>query len=285
MKKIIIILTITLSLFNGLKAQQLISKKGIPILPQKGDFAIGISATPFFDFVGNITKINATSAFKSSASFDFLNPDMMYIYGKYFLKDNTAIRGKIRIGLNKQTKNAFVDKYGSTTGETIEDKWTHSSTNIILAAGIEKRRGYGRLQGFYGAETMISLMGGQYDTYVYGNDITSANTNPKRTNFNSNVSNFGYLLENKTSTVFGFGVNAFVGVEYFFAPKMSIGGEFGWGIGFNQGPNTVGTREYNYEFWNGGSVENKTVDDGGKVSTFTIDTKTTGGQIFLLFHF
>jgi hypothetical protein len=39
-------------------------------------------------------------------------------------------------------------------------------------------------------------------------------------------------LKRKTNGRIGVGVRAFIGVEYFVAPKVSIGGEFGWGVGY-----------------------------------------------------
>jgi hypothetical protein len=287
MKKTFLTLTFILCSAFILNAQQLVSKKGIPILPQQGDIAIGVSATPFLDFVGNAAKINSTTAFSSSAAWNFLDPTQMYIYGKYFITDKTAIRGKIRIGMNSKSENAFPTKNGTTTNEQVEDKWTRTTTNIILAAGIEKRRGYGRLQGFYGAEAMISLMGGQKDSYEYGNEISSTYISPNRYDFNGNVVGPNFITEKKNGTVFGLGLNAFIGVEYFFAPKMSVGGEFGWGIGINQSSGVMGSGEVTYESWDAvkSVVKTETIETGGKVSTFSIDTKSTGGQIFLLFHF
>ncbi|NVN96203.1 MAG: hypothetical protein HXX18_13090 [Bacteroidetes bacterium] len=287
MKKSLILISIVLFTVFSVSAQTLVSKKGIPILPQKGDFAIGVAATPFLDFFGNIAKINSGSAFSSSAAFNALTPNV--IYGKYFLTDNMAVRGKIRIGKNSTTKTqSDVIKSNltvPTTPEYVEDKWTHSTTDIVLSAGLEKRRGYGRLQGFYGAEATISLQGGSKDSYEYGNAITKDFTSPARHDFGSN--NYGggaWVTESSTGTLFGIGVGAFVGVEYFFAPKMSVGGEFGWGIGINQGSNVSGSTEKIVEGWDGTAVKSVTIP-GSKTSSFNIDTKQTGGNIFLLFHF
>jgi hypothetical protein len=157
----------------------------------------------------------------------------------------------------------------------------------VLSAGLEKRRGYGRLQGFYGAEATISLQGGVKYSYEYGNAITSDFKTPARHDFGANYMGSGkWVTEKSTATVFGFGVGAFVGVEYFFAPKMSFGGEFGWGIGINQGSGVAGATEQVAEVWDVASNAPKsTTTPGGKTSTFNIDTKQTGGNIFLLFHF
>lgn len=290
MKKGLILISIVLFTVFSVSAQTLVSKKGIPILPQKGDFAIGVCATPFLDFFGNVAKINSGAAFASPATWTALTPNT--IYGKYFLTDNMAVRGKFRIGKNSTTitQNSLktIQPAAPAAAEYVEDKWTRSTTDIVFAAGIEKRRGYGRLQGFYGVEAEISLSNGVKNSYEYGNAIVSAAA-PARTNFvpfgsNPNIIGTSYVTEHSHGTVFGFGVGAFVGVEYFFAPKMSIGGEFGWGIGINQGAVT-GTEETVTEAWDGVSAVKSTTTPQGKTTSFNIDTKQTGGNIFLLFHF
>ena len=43
----------------------LVSKNGHNILPEKGDIGLAIDATPFLDFIGNLTKINSGGAFNS----------------------------------------------------------------------------------------------------------------------------------------------------------------------------------------------------------------------------
>ncbi|NQT78499.1 MAG: hypothetical protein HQ565_12345, partial [Bacteroidetes bacterium] len=87
-------------------------------------------------------------------------------------------------------------------------------------------------------------------------------------------------LKEKAGMEFGLGVRAFVGVEYFFAPKISLGGELGWGIGFlSQGKGSVET-----EKWDGTAVQTITTDVGGG-SQFRVDTDNLGGSINLLFYF
>ena len=76
-------------------------------------------------------------------------------------------------------------------------------------------------------------------------------------------------LKQTMGTGFGFGVRAFAGVEYFFAPKMSIGGEFGWSIAYvSRGKSKTTT-----EAWNGTSNSVKEVEtETGGGGVFRIDT-------------
>ena len=97
MKKITLLLfVLSAFLFTNVSAQEvnMKSKRGENILPEKGDWAIGISATPILDFFGNVTKINSTNSFANPAQWKFItigNTDYdskdQIIYGKYFLSD------------------------------------------------------------------------------------------------------------------------------------------------------------------------------------------------------
>ena len=96
MKKILLITVILTTVMFVAFSQKVTNKNGINLLPEKGEFAIGISATPFLDFLGNLVKINSSMSFSSPAQWNFMD-DNNTIYGKYFLDDKTAIRGKVRI--------------------------------------------------------------------------------------------------------------------------------------------------------------------------------------------
>jgi len=258
------------------------SKKGTPYLPKAGDYALGVAATPFLNFAGEAVKINSGGPFNSPAAFNFLNGNN-FIYGKYFIDDATAVRLMINITRNSTTDRDYSTKSGTTTGEEVEDKHTRTTSNTYLGAGIENRRGYGRLVGFYGATASITLQNGQTDKYEYGNAITGVYTNPARTNFVG--SGAGANLEVKRKSGFGMGLNGFVGVEYFILPKISLGGEFTWGVAYNQAGNS-GRTVTTSEAWDAlsGAVATTEVETG-KTSTFNITTGNTGGALYLLFHF
>ena len=169
----------------------------------------------------------------------------------------------------------------STVPTYVEDVKKTSTKTIMLGAGMEKRRGHGRLQGFYGAEALISFAGGTKDVYEYGNAITADNTNPTNA--------FGFFgartLEEKTGSTLSIGARAFAGVEYFILPKICLGGEFGWGILFSK----TGEGNLKQEQWDGATstiVETETPTGGS--GQFLIDTDNNTlvtGTVFLLFHF
>jgi hypothetical protein len=88
---VLLMLSIVLSL-NAQDSTILTSKNGVPVLPEKGDFAFGINA-------GSLLTIFKDGA--SGPSFDFITGNV-FIF-KYFLADKSALRSFFRVG-NLSTK-------------------------------------------------------------------------------------------------------------------------------------------------------------------------------------
>ena len=214
MKKLattLLMMSIILSI-NAQDSTILTSKNGVPVLPEKGDFAFGINAASLF------------SIFKdgvSAPSFDFINGNVFTF--KYFLADKSALRSFFRIG-NLSTK--------------VDDQDWLKETNIVLGMGWEKRVGSSRVQGFFGFDG-----GGIY--YKHTEKDASGDT---------------YVDDQG----FGATLSALIGAEYFIAPKLSLGGQFNWGLNYL-------------------SVTDNT--DDSKLNTMEIDLDIAGGAIMLTFHF
>jgi hypothetical protein len=260
-------------------AQDLTSKKGEPFLPEAGDYAIGIDATPFLNYAGNFFGKGAANV---APTFDFHNTNYV-ITGKKFKDANNAYRASLRVGLSKYTSKAQVIDAGITSAPTYpalpsmkEDKGSFGSTNVALSAGVEKRRGKTRLQGVYGAEAALGLTSSS-EKYTYGNALSTTVdvVNYATTDFGNNIvadtyGNAARITKNKAGAFFTIGARAFVGAEYFVAPKISIGGEFGWGLGLGiQGKSTT-----TIESTNGTSVGTQEIT-GDKFSAIVLDTDNT----------
>jgi|WetSurMetagenome_2_1015567.scaffolds.fasta_scaffold104930_2 hypothetical protein len=290
MKKPVFTIMLALMAVIVVNAQDLTSKKGTPILPEKGDYSVSIDAVPFFYYLGNMFHGNSTTA---SPAFDFPglgNVPQWTLQVKKFISVKTALRARIRLGYSSNTiKNTILDQTNtSSTPAYVDDKWTESRMNIVLGAGLEKRRGKGRVQGLYGA--MVNIMLATHgNNLVYGNEMSSTYINPLSTEYPwiEDGTN-GYITENAASRVlkdnagmgFGIGINTFLGVEYFFAPKMSIGGEFSWGVLLS----ISGKSKVESEGWDGSAVSTTTYKSGG--STYIgVDNGNTGGAINLSFYF
>jgi len=286
MKKTFLIIGLGLITFLGMTqevsdANKKDSKQIAKILPEKGDFAIGIDATPFFNYIGTMFRI--TEGTENAPSFNFANGAM--ISGKYQLTNMKAVRAGIRIGFNSNDdKNTLLDDTGDI-GDYVTDTRTISSTDIILSAGLEFSRGKGRLQGFYGFEAILGFSS-RNASYEYGNAYSSDYPNPLHTVQWEPYIMVGTaserILSDKSGTSLLMGAQAFVGVEYFFAKKMSIGGEFSWGPAYLlRGDRTL---EYEtYDFASSG-VDTHTIETENG-NEFTMDTRNANGKISLMFYF
>lgn len=284
MRKLILSLGVFLSLSAAASAQTdevrekgTFTKSGQQILPQAGDFAIGIDASPILKLGANAFN-NSTD---NNAS-DLFNGVDQTIYGKYFLKDNAALRFKFNFNIDSQSDKMEIGTSANSELMT-EDVMKIKNNMFRLGLAYEMRRGYGRLQGFYGAGLEFAV--GNIDnnrSFEYGNAITSDYKTPPSTNFVNNVNGGTRLLETKTGNFFGMGVIGFVGVEYFIAPKISLGAELGLGLGMNSHSKGESTAEY----WDAttSAVKKETTKGKASASFSSLYTNTTG-NLYVMFHF
>src|ERR1051326_3287150 len=235
-KKMLVMLAIPFGGSTAL-AQDLTSKKGEPYLPEAGDWGISFDAAPYVTYAGNL--IHGTGTSNNSPGVGYVSNWPWIIRGKMFKDEKTAYVAMLRIGLGSTTlRNDVADQTNtSTTPAFKEDSWKHSTHNIVLGGGMEWRRGKTRLQGYYGGMLWISL-GGAKDTYDYGNDMNSTYMTPVSTDWSAPLPNAGVAMAARTTSVkfgstFGFGVRGYIGAEYFILPKISVGAEYGWGIGLS----------------------------------------------------
>lgn len=240
MKKLFIAATLFATSIFSVNAQDdatlegkgpIMSKRGYPILPEAGDYSLGFSAIPLLNYVGNVFSDGGAD----NNPIGFANPGYFtnYITGRKFIDANTAYRATVGINLSSvSTKNLVIDNTNTGTTPTyVEDKRSVSSTGIILGAGLEKRKGNHRVQGIYGAQALIGYGSGR-TKFEYGNSFSAANPTPTSTSdFNNGTSGATGTRTtlSKGGSSFLIGAVGFVGVEYFFAPKISIGAEYQWG--------------------------------------------------------
>lgn len=220
------------------------STMGSPILPEAKDFSISVDANPFLDYVGNMFN---NSSSNTAPAFAFNADKPLSLYGKYFITDMSAYRATFRLGFSSSS-----DKDPDSLLNN--DVFKSSDFNLALGLGKEWRRGKGRLQGIYGAEALINFSTASA-TFEYDN---------------------GDSEELSGGSSFGLSARAFVGVEYFFAPKMSIGAEYGYALGFS----STGATEYIGTF--GGTKIEETLAGG---NSFGLDTDASGFNLKLNFFF
>lgn len=256
----------------------LTSKKGEAILPEAGDWALGFDAAPFISYFGNLANGNTNNSMNAAWQTNDAS-----IVGKYFKDEKTAYRGRVRIGFGSTAQDTNQDTSSTFTPVFVTGENSTSNFNIVLGGGIEKRKGNTRIQGYYGGEVLIAFASNSSET-EYGIALSQnfQNGGNKRT------------LE-ISSSAFSFGLRGFVGVEWFVAPKVSLGAEYGWGLGFT----STGGAETDFEVWDasanagaGAVLTGTDLAPLGDSTGFSLDTDNNGGGIFggsgqinLIFHF
>jgi hypothetical protein len=278
MKKIISLLTLSFFVLTGFSQQDSLfrNKSGKIVLPQEGDFAVGISVNPIFSYFGNMLSSSGNNQLNVSPINDY------QLSGKYFLSSQNAIR--MKLGLHQSTRiyeNNLIDDLDNS--KQVTDKLNYSFTNFSFSVGYERRTGSSRLQVSYGTELNLYKFKTDYK-YTYGNSISIDNQNPTST-YDFETPSSGYLghrkLENKKDNGIQIGIRAFTSIEYFIFAKISIGGEIGLEYSRSFNGNNITTTEY-WDFMNS-SV--KTDNDESEYSTSYINSDMLNGQMFLLFHF
>lgn len=278
--KIIISLLLLSSLANSQEINDTIlrSKKGIPILPAKNDWAIGADVLPFLQLIGNIfynVPDNETNVIYQT------------IYSRFMISDNTAIRANFSISNSQTYERVYIQDDAAVFMDPLSRDQTEDSKKTSLSSygidlGIMKFRGYGRLKGFYGLHAGYSLYREGY-FYSYGNPITSINNTPS--------SGFGYtaegarMLEKDLGIVNAISGGLIAGIEYYFLPKICIGGEitlsalYAWQSQGNS----------KYEWWNGYMTEVYDIAEvppgTNKISFYTQRPANFTTSLYLMFYF
>ncbi len=273
------------------------SKKGTPILPEVGEYGLGVAANPFLGYLGNM--FHGTSTSGSPVFTTPGNPlNTVALFGKKIMSQDftqTAYRGRVLVNLGTVTNRATIAQdtafASALDPKFVTDAQTTKRNDIALAFGKEWRRGKGRVQGVYGFEGIVNVSTLNFK-YTYGNAIDSINNAPLTTNLGNNNVVAGVApradvrkVAEKVGTAFGIGARGFVGVEYFFAPKISIGGEFGYTLGITrQAQGTVTTEQWESATNKVVQVTSKVYNNAG-IKSFIFGLDNLGGSVNLLFYF
>ena len=272
--KIISALFILLALITSASAQQIASERGTNILPETGDWGVMFDATPFLDYGGNI--LNGSN--QSSVSPSFPNGYLNTLVIKKLMTGERAVRIKLRIGLSSDGADSIVPFLGGTSPlPTVTDSRTVSSHNITVGIGTQKSFGKGRTRGYIGKEILMSFSG-RDTTYKYGGGpLTQSNW--------MHTNTFGQergVTEIKQGSIFSLNLHFVMGVEYFFASKMSLSAEYSWGLGYFTGSDG----KISKEVWNfqTGKIKTDTEKIPGSHS-FKVDNANNAGSINLTLYF
>lgn len=250
------------------------SKKGNYILPQEKDWSIGTSASPILTYLGNAFNSNDLNEAPGFTDLGFLT-NTAIVTGKYMVRPDMAYVANL---LSQNSRSTSVTKVPDLSidaepDDLVEDKITQHNYNVSLNLGLEKRRGSTRLQGIYGAGLSFSYLSGRYSTYNYGNHIEdfAAQGGP----------NERIIKDKDFPSFISLGAYGLIGIEYFFAPRMSIGGFYTFDIAYNRSL----TSENVYEVWSsseGNSFKDSRLNTDRSTSW---DLGLTRAYPVLLLHF
>ncbi len=262
----------------------MMSKRGEYILPVEGDFALGINALPMVNYFGNL--FNGTAG--NSASFRTFTHSLNLrttpvLFGKYYLTDKSAIRAGLLIGVYNETnrENVMMNQQIPDPKVTVTDVMKSTETDLGIGADYLMYRGKGRVQGFYGGGISVNYTKTKA-TYNYGNLITTEFSSPYWYDFAAGTTTSGgaRILSQSGDRSIGVVLSGVVGVEYFIAPKISIGGEFR--LGLYTGYDFKGYRTV--ERWTGTEREVETLPKDANDGSIAF-RNASSGSLFMMFHF
>lgn len=188
-------------------------------LPKAGDLGLSVSANP-------ISQIISTS---------YTQP-LVSIAGKYMVSDKSALFLNVGWIYNYNHNNYYANDDAALyldpfSRAKVIDTREDQITGLNVSFGGERRIGKGKVQGVFGGGIMYAFS--YYDIrYSYGNAITSINQQPSISDdLYSDISNPDvpgvsyqrYLSEFNITPTHYIGLTGYAGVEWFVAPKVSVG--------------------------------------------------------------
>ena len=196
------------------------------ILPAQGDIAIGFDTSPTLSYFANLVS-DAGNGGTGLGAYPMGFEQMLS--AKYFFSDTIAIRGRLGLTYDSTTTGSYYDNPvtladpDNEDGEAPEivDTSTETDIRILVGGGVEMRRGYRRLQGYFGGEALLGAM-------------ASSTSNKYGWQFSEDAQEWGVIgdgtervLTESSGLSLVVGVRGFAGIEYFIVRKISIAAEYG----------------------------------------------------------
>ncbi len=231
-------------------------------LPKKGDWSISFDAKPIFNYVGNLFNEAGTNNIGLGLNPSYAEAGLYEFVGKIMDEDNMATR--YIVGFKSEFSR--INESNETLTEVSKGK---SLFNLVAGMGKEWRKGSSRLQGYYGAD----ILGGLFIDRDLTKTVSYKSDNGKRgaEDFTTRLRANSYEL--------GVGARAFVGVEYFIFPKVSLGAEYNLtgflSYNFGKGGSFDSTAEgfeepETFRTGGGGKLRLGTTDGGAGVATLRV---------------
>ncbi len=264
-------------------------------MPEAGDLSLGFSANVGGSPIGRTGLIDDLLGRDQVQIPRNLLPQLS-IMGKYQLDESTAIRANIGfLGRSVNDKYFVQDDKAVAMNplqqfpavEKVIDVMNTKRNGASFAIGAEKQRAYRNVRGFAGASALYAF-GKETNSYTYGNAITEINQTASVAPEMPGYSAQGYLNDARpvkisNDNAHAIGLVGVVGVEWFFSPKVSLGGEVNMSFLYQWTPQVSAT----FEGWNNITqqteeyVETISPKSGG----FYYGTDNLGANLSLNFYF
>ncbi len=261
------------------KNPQVLGKKGQDIMPIAGEWGIGINAS---SLINNVLGTFGDGPNATGSSY-FVNGG---VYGKYFLTNSSAIRAGFNLFAQNDADRVTVsnDNATLTHPDSVVFDISHFYQNDYnFTVGYEMRQGKSRFRAVYGGNMNFGLSY-QRNVYEYANEMGEANTRPS-INVGAYRNNNERIINDQSTGNITLGVRGFLGVEYFFAPKVCVGTEFGLLASKTWSRDIVETLEY----WDVTDNELKTKEDRRSINAgrrdFTLSTDNFNNSLYLMIFF
>lgn len=269
-------------------------------LPKAGDWAIGIDVVPILKYVGNAFNGNTNNTIDHLGGTPFtkgnnyFNSDLMpdvSISGKYLLTDEWALRANLGLMIRSENWREYTtdDKALAANplgDEKVIDKAHAMRNGMSLSLGAEYRKGSKRVQGVFGAGVLFAYQRNKA-TYTWGNEMTMINQEPSINSAwgPSSINSEGYrLLENfGDASTFYTGITGSAGIEWFVAPKISLGAEVNLTAYYVfQSEQYTKSEGYNASK---NQIEERTDLTSPGDRAFVLGTESLGGSLNMTFYF
>jgi hypothetical protein len=285
MKKIIIIFFVFNALLSFAQNEDLKNKNGKLILPLEGEIGLGINAVPLLNWVGNSFNNTADNLYASNNKLYNLNGSPIVLV-KFMKTNNLAYRFSFGYSNFSGIEKEYVlDDSANSSDEFLFDSRQRNFSVFSLGLGFEKRKGRGRVQGFYGAEFRYQSMKVVNDIFTYSNNLTLTNQNPTSYDWSTNSveSMTNRVLETIGGNSYSIGIRPFVGVEVFVSPQISLGTEFGWAYAYQK---TSSTSVYVESFSaSSNKVVYEDIPQSAGSSSFSSQLDNFNSSIFMTLYF
>lgn len=293
MKKLISIIAIGLMPFMSISAQSEDSKN---YLPEQGDMAFGINVKPVLKYVGNIFNGTTNNKLKdlggepvTNNASDFKSDILptVSIMGKYMLSDNWGVRANVGLMLGKDTdreyviddKQAVLDPFNES--KLIDTRHT-AKNGMSLMLGAEYRKGSKRIQGVFGMGVLFGFYN-QNISYDFANAVTPLNDHPTSASWVKNCKNGYRIVNEKTEGNLFYGITGSAGVEWFVAPKVSLGAEVNLSL-YHINGGQLYTQSEGYNNVTQQFVERTDLTSPGN-DKLRFGTENLGGSLYMAFYF